>query len=156
MTTDPITAEIMAANQMVRDGDRAGGRALLEAIWSRIEGVSPIHECLLAHHMADVQDVPAQELAWDLRALEAAGRCTDDDVRRHTPTTTLTAFMPSLHMSLAQDYLRLRDIARSREHLAAAQRFAGVLADDAYGELIRGAMARLAQRLDGLRPQASS
>jgi hypothetical protein len=156
VTTDPITAEVMAANQRVRDGDHAGGRALLEAIWERVEGGSPIHACLVAHHLADVQDDPAEELAWDLRALEAAGRCTDADVRCHTPVASIAGFMPSLHMSLAQDYLRLRDVPHSREHLDLARGFESALADDDYGRLIRGAMTAVAQRLDGLRRQPST
>lgn len=143
----------MAANQLVRDGDRAGGRRQLEAIWSRIEGRDPYHECSLAHVMADVQDDMAEELAWDLRALEAAGRCTDVDM---PPGQSVEGFMPSLHASLATDYLKLRDVVRSREHLAQARRFEHALADDGYGKLVRSAIASLASRLDGLGAQPST
>jgi hypothetical protein len=155
VTTDPITDQVAAANQLVRDGDRAGGRAGLELLWAEVDGKSPIHECVVAHHMADAQDDPAEELAWDLRAMEAAGRCTDADVQRHAPVASVAAFMPSLHMSLAVDYLKLRKIALSREHLAAARRFEPELADDAYGRTVRDAMAWLANRLAGLASQSS-
>jgi hypothetical protein len=32
---------------------------------------APIHECALSHYMADAQDDIADELAWDLSALNA-------------------------------------------------------------------------------------
>lgn len=150
MTRDAITDEVAAANERIRGGDRIGGRRELEQVWSRVEGRSAIHECIVAHILADAQDDPADELTWDLRALNAAQRCTDDDVQRHTPSQSIAGFMPSLHMSLAQDYLKLRDVRRSGEHLALARTFDGALADDDYGRMIRGAMERLDARLAAL------
>lgn len=38
----------------------------------------PLHVCVLAHSMADVQDDVHQELVWDQRALAAADLLTDD------------------------------------------------------------------------------
>ena len=106
--------------------------------------------------MADAQDDPAEELAWDLRALEAVQRCSDDDVRRHTPAQSLAVFMPSIHLSLAFDYLKLRNIAASREHLALARGFEWALPDDDYGKMIRDGMANLAQRFDQLSTKTKS
>jgi len=146
---NPITAEITAAIQRLQGGDRAGGRGDLAAIWSRIApDADPVHECLLSHHMADAQDDLADELAWDLRALDAALRCTEAAAQRHQPPVSIAAFMPSLHVNLAEDYFKLGDLARSREHLASAQGFACELADDAYGQMILGGIARLARKLD--------
>jgi len=147
MPNDPVMDEVMAATQQVRDGDRAGGRRRLEVVWAAVEGLDAMHECLLAHHLADAQDTLEDELAWDLRALDAASRCTDVEVQRYTPVATLDAFRPSLHLSLATDYAKLRDIPNARAHLAEARRFVHVLPDDAYGELIRGALAHLEARL---------
>src|SRR6202044_3354999 len=75
---DPIAAEIAAAAGVLRGGARSGGRCALEAVWSRIAAdPEPLHECVLAHHLADAQDDPADELAWDIRALDAGLRCAD-------------------------------------------------------------------------------
>jgi hypothetical protein len=140
--------EITAAAAVLQSGDRAGARARLESVWSRIAGdPEPVHECVLSHYMADVQDDPAEELTWDLRALDAALRCTDADARRHGQTFSVVAFMPSLHASLAGDYLKLGDVTRSREHLDAAQSFESALADDSYGQLIRSGIERLSGML---------
>lgn len=149
MNTHPIMSEIMAANALARGGDRTGARAKFDAVWSRFaDDPDPVLECVLAHHMADAQDDPAEELAWDIRALDAALRCTDADAQRHQPAVSIAGFMPSLHTNLAEDYFKLGDSARSREHLASARSFAGNLAHDPYGHMIRGGMERLAKKLD--------
>ena len=148
MTADPIMTEIMAAIAILQSGDRADGRRQLEAIWSRIsDAPEPIHECTLAHYMADAQDDIADELAWDLRALNAALRCTDNDAQRHSQAVSIAAFMPSLHINLAEDYLNLGDVARSREHLASARGFCAELADDGYGRMIQRGIERIAKQV---------
>lgn len=151
MSTDPIMSEILDAVGVLQSGDRSGARIRLEGIWSRIaQDAQPIHECTLSHYMADVQDEAKQELAWDLRALDAALRCTDVDAQRHSQAPDIAAFMPSLHASLAEDYLALGDIARSKMHLEAAQRFADHLNNDAYGQTVRSGIDRIAGRLGDL------
>lgn len=149
MTTDLVMAEIMAGIGLIHGGDRSGGRAKLEAVWSRISSdPEPIHECTLAHYMADVQDEVAEELAWDIRALDAALRCTDTDAQRQSQALSIAAFMPSLHTNLAEDYFKLGDVARSQAHLATARNFASALKDDAYGQMLRRGIERLASKID--------
>jgi hypothetical protein len=148
-TPDPIMADIFAAHALLQGGDRAGARRDLEAVWARIEAdPDPMHECTLAHYMADAQDNPADELAWDHRALDAGLRCTDNDAWRHSQVRSIAAFMPSLHLSLAEDYFKFGDMPHSRHHLALAREFAGKLADDAYGQTIRERIERMPKRLD--------
>lgn len=55
-------------------GQRDAARDLFARIWDDIGGEQgdPLHVCVLAHSMADVQDDVRQELMWDLRALAAA------------------------------------------------------------------------------------
>src|SRR5262245_5853871 len=122
--------DIFAAISLLQSGDRAGGRAALAAIWARIaDDLEPIHECTPAHYMADVQDDPADELAWDIRALNAALRCADADAQPHSKLPPIAAFMPSLHVNLAEDYFKLGDIARSKDHLSSARSFIGQLSN---------------------------
>ena len=148
-TTAEITSEITEAVKRLRGGDRAGGRQALEAVWARIaDDPDPVHQCVLAHHMADAQDDLAEELAWDLRALDAALRCTVVDWGLDQKGLSIALFMPSLQVNLAEDYFKLGDLARSREHLASARGCVDALADDAYGQLIRRGIERLARQLD--------
>jgi hypothetical protein len=148
-THDPIMAEIFAARARLRSGDRAGARNRLASVWSRIgAGPEPIHEAFLAHYMADLHDDPAGELAWDLRALDAAQRRIDGDAQRHAAdAATLAAFMPSLHLNLAAGYLRAGDLERSQAHLAMARPSASELAEDSYGRCIRASIEALASEL---------
>jgi hypothetical protein len=140
--------EIRAATAVLHAGDRAAARSRLEDIWSRIaDNPQPMHECALSHSLADVQDDIIDELAWDLRSLEAALRCTREDIERHSEAASIAAFLPSVHANLAQDYLKLGDLARSGEHLASARSFVSALPDDAYGQLVRNGIEHIAARL---------
>ena len=48
-----------------QQGHRRGARGL-SPIWAEIaDDGDPLHRCTLAHHLADVQDDPRDELAWD-------------------------------------------------------------------------------------------
>jgi hypothetical protein len=148
VTNDPIMVEIMAAIARLQGGDRAGGRSALEAIWARIaDDPAPFHACVLSHYLADAQDDLGDELAWDLRALEAALRCDEAAAQTHGLPLSIAAFMPSLQLNLADDYFQLGDLSRSREHLVAAREVIGALGDDGYGDLIRGGLARLERKL---------
>lgn len=76
-------------------GERDAARRLFAEIWDDIgrETSNPFHRCALAHAMADVQEDVLGELAWDLRALEAAdlSRISDELANAvataSTPTT---------------------------------------------------------------------
>ena|SRR5579871_1237173 len=142
------TNEIIAAVAMLQGGERVRGRATLESIWLRISHApNPIDECVLAHYLADVQDEPAEELAWDLRALNAAMRCTDAEARQLHPTLSISALLPSLHLNLAEDYWNFKEFAQSRTHLAKARLLTATLSDDGYGRMIRFGIEGLETRL---------
>jgi hypothetical protein len=65
-------------------GEREAARLQLVQIWDDIGGErgDPLHVCVLAHAMADVQDDVHEELRWDRRALAAADLLTDADLAR--------------------------------------------------------------------------
>ncbi|NIH84574.1 hypothetical protein [Amycolatopsis granulosa] len=127
----------MSREELTRalQADPAEARRILARVW---ETGSPVDRCAAAHWLADRQDCARDELAWDLRALEAARAAEPAEVR---------GFFPSLHLNLGDVYRRLGDLPRAREHLAAAQAVLDTLADDDYGRMIRGGVARLADRL---------
>ncbi|MFG2196546.1 hypothetical protein [Streptomyces sp. NPDC048639] len=141
-----------------RGGDRDEARSRFAALWEEIgEDGDPLHRCTLAHYMADTQDDPADELAWDVRALRAADSLPDapTDTRvaahggaGHRRSLALRAFYPSLHLNLAADYVKLGRHAAAKRELDRARARAGVLGDDDYGDGVRAAIARLGWRLD--------
>ncbi|MFD9307041.1 hypothetical protein ACFWCB_30955 [Streptomyces sp. NPDC060048] len=137
---DAVMTRIGQAVILLHAGDREEARNRLGEIWSEIgEDGDSLHRCTLAHYMADAQDDPAEELAWDLRALTAADG--------PGPAPAVRVFYPSLHLSLAADYVKLRRPEAARIHLARARAATGALGDDGYGDGVRAAIARLERRL---------
>ncbi|MFF7163245.1 hypothetical protein ACFZBP_18145 [Streptomyces sp. NPDC008086] len=121
-------------------GDREEARRRLLDLWTELgEDGDPVHRCTLAHYLADTQDDPADELAWDLRALtEAEGMGGALGVR---------ALYPSLHLELAADYVKLDRAEAARVHLRRARGAAGALGDDSYADGVRAEIRRLEVRL---------
>ncbi|PZT69191.1 hypothetical protein DN402_19050 [Streptomyces sp. SW4] len=147
-TVDTTMKRIEEAIGLQHAGDGEGARCRFAEIWEEItpDG-DPFHRCVLAHYMADLQQDPQDELAWDLRALEAAGAVTDDRAKQHDASLAIRGFYPSLHLNLAADYHKLGDDDRARAHLTQAHHHADALGDDGYGAGIRSALQRLSSEL---------
>jgi len=152
VNTDPTLARIGEGVELHHHrGRREEARDLFARIWDDIGGErgDPLHVCVLAHSMADVQDDVRDELEWDRRALAAAGRLTDERVAQAGAGLPLTALYPSLHLNLGDCYRRLGDLERARDHLEQARARLGALGEDDYGRLIRDGFERLAGELAG-------
>lgn len=138
---DPVavTTRIGQAVLLHHGGDREEARGRFLDIWREIgaEG-DPFHRCALAHYMADTQDDPADELAWDLRALSAAEELME----------AVRSLYPSLHLNVAADYAKLGCPEAARSHLGRARDAARVLSDDGYGTRVRRAIRDLEEGLD--------
>jgi hypothetical protein len=122
--------EITAAVSLGQAGDHEAARRRLSELWDAVD--DPQTRCAIAHYLADVQEETEDELTWDLRALEVV-----EDI----------AWLPSLHLNLADDYRRLSDGERAEEHLQLARRHQDLLGYDAYGDLLRGALDRVTAAL---------
>ncbi|MEU9183631.1 hypothetical protein AB0D14_03480 [Streptomyces sp. NPDC048484] len=146
---DAMMTRIGQVIMLLHGGDREEARGRFLDLWAEIgdEG-DALHRCTLAHYMADTQDDPSDELAWDLRALSAADELTDARVAEHHRSLAVRAFYPSLHLNLAADYVKLGRSEAARGHLDVARDNVGVLGDDAYGDGIRAGIGRLESRLD--------
>ncbi|MFY1705007.1 hypothetical protein ACN28G_25365 [Micromonospora sp. WMMA1923] len=149
MITEPTLLRIGEAVQLGHQGGRDAARVQFAEIWDEIGGEQgdPLQRCTLAHAMADVQDDVQQELLWDLRALAAADLITEARIAEAGVPMSVAALYPSLHLNLSECYRKLGDLDRAREHLQQAQATIGALGDDPYGQLIRGGLAQVADRL---------
>lgn len=150
---DAMMTRIGQVAMLLHGGDREEARGRFLDLWTEIgEDGDALHRCTLAHYMADAQDDPSDELAWDLRALSAADTLTDEstDTRlaEQQQSLAVRAFYPSLHLSLAVDYANLGRSEAARSHLRRARDTVGVLGDDAYGDGVRAGIGRLELRLD--------
>lgn len=154
--SDNVMAQIGRGQELAIAGDAEGARHLFAEVWGALgvpEGTrDPLHIVTLAHYMADVQTDPAEELRWDLRALEAADALTDDRAQRHDASLQVAAFYPSLHLNVAAAHLALGHVPEARFHLDRATEESHHLAEDGYGNTIRGAIARLHHRIDEIAP----
>ncbi|MEU7750080.1 hypothetical protein [Nonomuraea sp. NPDC049158] len=151
MTADATMARIGQGVELHHHrGQPDAARDLFAQIWDDIGGEQgdPLHVCVLAHSMADVQDDVHQELMWDLRALAAADRVTDEQVAQAGVALPVAGLYPSLHLNLSECYRKLGDLARAREHLQQARAGIGALGDDDYGRLIKDGLERVAEQLD--------
>ncbi|MDX3103267.1 tetratricopeptide repeat protein [Nonomuraea angiospora] len=150
MTADPTMTRIGQGVELHHhQGQPEAARDLFTRIWDDIGGEQgdPLHVCVLAHSMADVQDDVHEELMWDLRALAAADRVTDEQVAQAGVALPVAGLYPSLHLNLSECYRKLGDLDRAREHLQQARAGIGALGDDEYGQLIKGGLERLAEQL---------
>lgn len=130
-------------------GERHVARQLFAEVWRDIGGESgdPLHRCAVAHSMADVRDDVHEELAWDLKALEAADLITDERAARAGVASPVAGFYPSLHLNLGECYRKLGDLDRAREHLERGRASVAALGDDGYSQMINGGLDRLGERL---------
>jgi len=145
---DAVMTRIGQAVMLHHAGDREEARQRFLGLWAEIgEDGAPLHRCTLAHYMADTQDDPADELAWDLRALTAAEELADDRLALHAGTLAVRALYPSLHLNLAADYVKLGRREAARTHLRRARVASETLADDGYGNGVRAAIGHLETRL---------
>ena len=145
---DAVMTRIGQVAMLCHAGDREEARHRYLELWAEIgQDGDPLHRCTLAHYMADAQDDPCDELAWDLRALTAAEELSDDRLTRHEAALAVRALYPSLHLNLAADYVRLGRTDAARTHVRRARRAAQVLGEDSYSDGVRAEISRLELRL---------
>ncbi|MGB3441635.1 MAG: hypothetical protein WBA97_23050 [Actinophytocola sp.] len=146
---DDVMVRVTAAVRRGQAGERAAARHDLAAMWAEVErgGGDDFHRCVIAHFMADLQESGREELMWDERALAAVDGVSDERAQEFHASLRVRGFMPSLYLSLADDHRRLGDPDRAREFLAKARATSDALGEDAYGELVRGAMDKISRAL---------
>ncbi|MFD6115264.1 hypothetical protein ACFWG0_34935 [Streptomyces yangpuensis] len=147
---DPTMEAIGHAVAEGHAGNSASARQKLLSLWAEI-GVTgdPLHRCSLAHYLADLHEDPAQALAWDIRALDAADAVTEQRVQEHHAGLHIAGFYPSLHLNLADNYRRLSSFEAATEHINAAKTHAASLPQNPYGDLLRGAIQEVAEAIAG-------
>ncbi|MFD4754284.1 hypothetical protein [Streptomyces sp. NPDC058426] len=145
---DPTMEAIGQAVTEGRTGNTLSARQKLLNLWSVI-GVTgdPLHRCSVAHYLADLYEDPAQALAWDVRALDAAGAMTEQRAQKHHASLSIAGFYPSLHLNLADNYRRLGSFDAATDHINAAKEHAPNLRQDAYGALLRTAVDEVAEAI---------
>ena len=137
---------ITGAVQVALTGDRDDGRSRLALCWEGTPADDHAKRVVIAHYLADLQDVLDDEIRWDESALTDYAFVGDSDlVAIGIPSAS--AMAPSLHLNLGDGYLRRGDLEAASHELDAGLAAAGALGDDGYGDLVRKGLDDLAQRL---------
>ncbi len=138
----PAYATIYEGIALREQGRSPEAKALMDALVAEVEcGDDAFAKVFLAHSLADVQETPEDELAWDLRALAFMDELTDQRAIERGNPHGKNALLPSLHLNLAVDFRRLGDDANARKHFDLGQAHLDALSGDAYGDSIRTAFA---------------
>jgi hypothetical protein len=146
---DEVMTAMGAAVEQGRAGDRAGARQALAELWDTVGGQGDaLHRCCIAHYLADLQDSVADELRWDQRALAAITDLSDERARQYRDSLQVRAFLPTLHLNLADAHRRSGDLAAARRFLETAVEHVDALPDDDYGTMIRGGIARVREAVE--------
>ncbi len=139
-------AQVTAAIGTALGGDRDGGRRELDACWRDTDEGHAAQRCVLAHYLADVQDDLAAEVGWDEQALAAYAQVGESDLAA-VGIPSAVGLAPSLHLNLADGYLRQGRVADARAELEAGLATVDALGDDGYGAMIRNGLFALEGRL---------
>lgn len=129
-------------------------RQRLETCWDGTNAEEHAQRCVLAHYLADQQPDLAHETSWDERALLEHSYVADADLIP-VGVPSAAGFGPSLHLNLADDYLRAGNSEGARVQLTMARQLERVLPEGGYGAMIRSGLDRLEARLDTLRRSAA-
>lgn len=119
------------------------GRRLLLELWDELGPENAYHRSLTAHYLADTEQDLDEELKWDLLALEAAQTFADRPIETTPYAAGAQAFLPSLHLNLADDYRRMGDFERARHHAEEGAVACHVLGLDAYSQTVRAGLVRV-------------
>ena len=136
---------VVAAVGQAQQGEPGGHEALLEQ-WRATTPSDHAQRCVLAHYLADREPELGDEVAWDEAALREHG-LLDDDALGAVGIPSARGMAPSLHLNLADGYLRQGRVDEARSQLDAGLAAVDALGDDGYGAMIRGGLERLAERL---------
>jgi hypothetical protein len=145
---DGLMHRIFTTIALAEAGHRDEARRDFSAISSEFRCEDhPLHMCILAHYMADLQDDLSEELSWDLRALEASRRASDVEVCRLADGLTISQLRPSLHLNLADAYLRSGAESHSATHVKEGLASIDALPEGPYKAMVRRGLDRIANTL---------
>jgi hypothetical protein len=141
---DDVMTQVGEGIALGQGGQNSRARLLFADLW---EVVGPngdaFHRCAIAHSMADVQQDAREELRWDLLALEAALELTDARAQEGGLAGPARCLFPSLHLNLADDYLRRHEYEAAARHVVEGRAALPYLPDDGYSAMIRDGLLRI-------------
>jgi tetratricopeptide (TPR) repeat protein len=112
-------------------GDVVGATQSFVAAWN--QATTNCERCIAAHYVARHQQNPADELAWNLLALDHAKAAADDQVRE---------LYPSLYLNIGKAYENVGNREEAKRSYELAAGAVDLLPEGAYGTFTRNAIRR--------------
>lgn len=148
---DPVMAQIAEVQRLALRGGRSRAADAYALLWEQVVEGRPLHRIAVAHYLADLQDDPADELRWDMLALDAAAEVDQG----HEDAVAVAPLRASLHVNAAATMAKLGRTNEARQQLQAAEQNQETLPSGGYGRLVRSHMKSLRSALDS-QPEARS
>lgn len=147
MTESEVTLEqIREAFRLFCRSEQAEGRGRLLKFWDNLGPDGDVFlRSVVAHYLADTEIETDEALKWDQRALEAAKAPSEDN---SPSAAAVKAFLPSLHLNLADGYRKLGDWPRARYHADRAMEACDGLGVTRYGQNVRGGIVRVDTQIE--------
>lgn len=118
-----------------RGKNKEASRLFLQA-WN--ESTNDIEKFTSAHYVARHQNSISDKLKWDKIALQLAIEINNDNIK---------GAFPSLYLNIAKCYEDLKEFDNARKNYNLALSFANQLADDGYGNMIKGGILNGIERV---------
>ena len=137
MTFDPSNPVIaLCAAGMQVEGEPEKARALFEQAWAARQ--DDFDASVAAHYLARHQPDAEATLRWNELALQHADALSDSRV---------DSLLPSLCLNYGDSLLAVGRVAEARAAFERGSAVAAELPAGGYGDLVRGGMARLGERV---------
>lgn len=117
--------------------DRAeAAAALFQQAWN--ESANDLEKFIAAHYLARHQKTINDKLKWDETALKHALKVQGVDI---------TGGLPSLYLNIAKGHEDLGNFEKAKVFYDEANKFAELLPDDGYGQLLRAGINNGLERI---------
>ena len=143
---DDLMEKLQSIIQISQSGDSKKARILFDEIIPSL-GNDPLHNCIFAHYMADVQEEFEKELYWDLKSLECLDNLTDERLKQFNSNLNQKGFYASIYLNIAEDYKKNDMIKNSNKYIKLAEESIGELKEDGYGNMIKHGIERIKEKI---------
>jgi hypothetical protein len=143
---DEVIEKLQSIIQISQSGNKEKARKLFNRIIPLL-GNDPLHNCIFAHYMADVQNELEKELYWDLKSLEYLDKLTDERLKQFNPTLNQKGFYASVYLNIAEDYRKSNMIESSKKYINLAEKSIHELDDNGYGNMIKQGIERIKEKI---------
>ena len=143
-----MVGEVMRRIAAAQTQPREDAARSLSTLWKELDEHALVARLAIAHALADLQDDPAEELRWDLRALTVADQLTDGDLEHAGVDFPARALYPSLHLNAGEAYRKTGELERARAHARKGRDALSALGADPYGGMLTDGFARLEARIE--------